>query len=125
MGFRITMDSIKPNPEYLLDTRLPKDITGVRSWFGLIQQVAYAFSDTEVMLPFRTLLKPTSEFLWTQELQDNFDKSKNKIVKAVENGVKIYDPNKVTALCADWSKTGMGFMLVQKNCMCETVKRTC
>ena len=77
------------------------------------------------MLPFRTLLKPTSEFLWTQELQDNFDKSKNKIVKAVENGVKIYDPNKVTALCADWSKTGMGFMLVQKNCMCEMVIPIC
>ena len=77
------------------------------------------------MLPFRTLLKPTSEFLWTQELQDSFDKSKNKIVKAVENGVKIYDPNKVTALCADWSKTGMGFMLVQKNCMCEMITPIC
>ena len=46
------------------------------------------------MLPFRTLLKPSSEFLWTQELQDSFEKSKNEIVKAVENGVKIYDPNK-------------------------------
>ena len=44
LGFRITMDSIKPNPEYLqaiLDFPRPKNITGVRSWFGLIQQVAY------------------------------------------------------------------------------------
>ena len=68
LGFKITMDSIKPNPEYLQaiqDFPRPRDITGVRSWFGLIQQVAYAFSDTEVMLPFRTLFKPSSEFLWT------------------------------------------------------------
>ena len=76
----------------------PRDITGERSWFGLIQQVAYAFSNTEVMLPFRTLLKPSTEILWTQDLQNSFDKSKVEIVKAVENGVKIYDPSKTTAL---------------------------
>ena len=128
LGFNITMDSIRPNPEYLqaiLDFPRPRDITGVRSWFGLIQQVAYAFSNTEVMLPFRNLLKPSTDFLWTQELQDSFDKSKSEIVKAVENGVKIYDPSKTTALCTDWSKTGIGFMLLQKECMCETVTPVC
>ena len=128
LGFKITMDSIKPNPEYLQaisDFPRPRDITGVRSWFGLIQQVAYAFSNTEVMLPFRTLLKPSTEFLWTQDLQNSFDKSKVEIVKAVENGVKIYDPSKTTALGTDWSKTGMGFMLLQKECLCETVTPVC
>ena len=128
LGFKITMDSIKPNPEYLqaiLDFPRPRDITGVRSWFGLIQQVAYAFSNAEVMLPFRNLLKPSTEFLWTQELQNSFDKSKDEIVKAVENGVKIYDPSKTTALCTDWSKTGIGFMLLQKECMCETITPVC
>ena len=63
LGFNITMDSIKPNPEYpqsILDFPRPRDITGVPSWFGLIQQVAYAFSNTEVMFPFRNLLKPSS-----------------------------------------------------------------
>ena len=47
------------------------------------------------------------------------------MVKAVENGVKIYDPNKITALSTDWRKTGMGFMLMQKNCMCEMVTPIC
>ena len=122
------MESIKPNPENLqaiMDFQRPKDITGVRSWFVLIQQVAYAFSNTEIMLPFRTLLKLSSDFLWTQELLDSFDKSKNEIVKAVENRVKIYDPNRVTALCTDWSKTGMGFMLMQKTCICEVLTPIC
>ena len=116
LGFRIGMKSIKPCPEYLKtiqDFPRPRDITGIRSWFGLVQQVAYAFSNSDIMLPFRNLLKPSVEFVWTQELQDSFEKSKEKIIRAVENGVRIYDPAKTTALCTDWSKTGIGFMLLQ------------
>ena len=77
LGFRITMEAIMPNPEYLkaiMDFPRPTDITGVRSLFGLIQQVAYSFSMTDIMFPFRELLKPYIEFIWTQELQDSFDK---------------------------------------------------
>lgn len=48
--------------------------------------MAYAFSSSDIMLSFRNLLKPTKPFLWTQEVQDSFDKSKEEIVKAVENG---------------------------------------
>lgn len=40
----------------------PKDLTDVRSWFGLVNQVSYAFSMAERMLPFRDLLKPGTHF---------------------------------------------------------------
>ena len=116
------MDSIRPSIEYLkaiTDCPRPRDITGLRSWSGLVQQVAYAFSNSDLMNPFRLLLKPSTEFAWSQELQDSFEKSKEEIVKAVENGVKIYDPEKATALCTDWSKTGIGFVLLQKECLCD------
>ena len=128
LGFHITMDSIKPNPEYLqaiLDFPRPRDITGIRSGFDLIQQVAYAFSNTDLMLPFRNLLKPSVDFLWTQDLQNSFERSKEVIVKAVENGVRIYDPTKTTALCTDWSKTGIGFLLLQKECLRELITPVC
>ena len=85
--------------------------------------MAYAFSNTESFK--RVLLKHSIVFLWTQELQDSSDKSKNEIVKAVENGVKIYDPNRVAALCTDWSKTGIRFMLMQKTCICEVIAPIC
>ena len=104
LGFRIGMDSIRPCPKYLQAIRefpRTRDITGIRSWFGLIQQVVYAFSNSEVMLPFRELLKPSTEFLWNQELQDSFDQSKNWLIKEEEKGVQIYDPRKTTALCID------------------------
>ena len=43
----------------------------------------------------------------------------------MENGVKIYDPEKATALCTDWSKTGIGFVLLQKECLCDDKTPLC
>ena len=64
------------------------------------------------MQPFRDLLKPSTEFCWTQELQNTFEISKDVIIKAVEDGVKTFDMGKVTCLATDWSKTGIGFCLL-------------
>ena len=41
------------------------------------------------MLPFRKLLKPSTDFVWTEDLQDSFDRSKEQIGAAVEYGIKI------------------------------------
>nr|XP_054762087.1 latent-transforming growth factor beta-binding protein 3-like [Lytechinus pictus] len=46
-GFEITTDSVRPCQKYLqaiLDFPAPSNITDVRSWFGLVNQVSYAFS---------------------------------------------------------------------------------
>ena len=128
LGFTITPTSVKPSKDYLQaiqDFPRPRDITGIRSWYGLINQVNYAFSQTDVMLPFRSLLKPTTPFLWTQELQEAFDKSKEVIIKAVEKGVETFDMGKITCLATDWSKTGMGFCLLQKQCRCSQITPIC
>ena len=45
-----------------------KNITDVRSWFGLLNQVIHAFSMAEQMLPFRDLLKPATQFHWDDSL---------------------------------------------------------
>ena len=73
------------------------------------------------MLPFRNLLKPSTEFLWTPALQESFEKSKLEILKAVEKGVRTYDMGKVTCLATDWSTTGIGFTLLQKDCNCTDI----
>jgi len=49
------MDSVRPCEKYLRAIRefpIPKSITDVHSWFGLVNQVSYAFSMNEKMLPF-------------------------------------------------------------------------
>ena len=128
LGFELTADSVRPSATYLQAIRdfpRPTDISGIRSWFGLINQVAYAFSMTEVMLPFRQLLKPSSSFLWTEDLQEAFTKSKEIIIEAVKEGIRTFDKSRVTCLATDWSCEGIGFFLLQKYCSCTDLTPVC
>ena len=127
-GFSITMDSVRPCTKYLqaiLDFPRPKNITDARSWFGLVNQVSYAFSMAEHMLPFRQLLKPSESFKWTSHLDEAFKASKQAIVNEITNGVHIFDKTKPTCLATDWSKDGIGFWLFQKHCQCPATDPYC
>ena len=128
LGFELTEDGVEPGRELLksiLDFPRPRDITGIRSWFGLVEQVAWAFSKTNVMNPLRHLLSPSSEFVWNQELNDAFERSKQEIVNAVKRGVKSFDPKRTTCIATDWSKLGIGFCLLQKVCTCTEITPVC
>ena len=59
------------------------------------------------------------DFEWTDELDALFEISKNRIVEAIKEGVRIYDLSKLTALSTDYSKAGIGFWLLQKHCDCK------
>ncbi|MEW8309573.1 MAG: DDE-type integrase/transposase/recombinase [Candidatus Thiodiazotropha endolucinida] len=127
-GFEITPDTVRPCRRYLqaiLDFPTPKNITDVRSWFGLVNQVAYALSMTDKMLTFRCLLQPNTPFQWTPELDILFKESKDAIVHEIEEGVRIFDPKKPTCLTTDWSKDGIGFWLLQKHCNCSKIVPFC
>ena len=122
LGFEITEDSVRPASTYLQAIQnfpTPKDITDIRSWFGLVNQVAYAFSMTDVMRPFRDLLKPSPEFVWTDELDKAFTESKEVIIEAVKEGIMTFEMGRTTCLATDWSKEGIGFVLLQKYCSCK------
>ena len=128
IGFDIDEKGVKPTSDFLSAVRdfpVPTDITGVRSWFGLVEQCSYAFSKTDCMEHFRHLLRPDMTFQWTEELQAAFERSKAEIVHGVERGIETFDRNKKTCLIPDWSKVGVGFKLCQKNCDCETVSPLC
>ena len=101
-GFEITPNSVRPCQKCLkdiVDFPTPKNIT----------EVSYAFSMTDRMLPFRELLKPETLFRWDHLLEEAFQESKAVIVREIEQGVRIFDPNKSTRLATDWSKDGIGF----------------
>ena len=122
-GVEITRDSVRPNQKYLRAIRSfpkPQNITDIRSWFGLINQVAYTFSMSERMSPFRSLLKPDTQFQWDDTLHKLFEESKTVILDEICKGVKIFDKTKPTCLVTDWSKDGIGFWLLQKHCDCQT-----
>jgi hypothetical protein len=127
-GFEITLDSVRPCKKYLQaisDFPTPKNITDMRSWFGLVNQVSYAFSMADRMQPFRQLLKPGTPFNWDSHLDSLFQESKAVIVSEIEDCVRIFDKTKPTCLATDWSKTGIGFWLFQKHCHCPKVAPSC
>ena len=127
-GFLITEEDVKPLPKYLDAIRefpRPTNISEIRSWFGLVNQVSHYGKLTDLMAPFKPLLSPKTRFHWDEVLEHAFQESKLEIVKAIEEGVKIFDPCRITALSPDWSKTGIGYFMYQKYCECPSTITTC
>ena len=127
-GFEITNQSVRPCKKYLDAIRefpTPKTITDVRSWFGVVNQVSYAFSMARWMQPFRDPLKPGKPFHWSTDLESAFHASKDIIINEIEKGVQIFDKSRPTRLATDWSKTGVGFWLLQKHCRCPKAVPFC
>lgn len=121
-AFRITANDVKPLPKYLKaidDFPRPRNITDVRSWFGLINQVAHYGQLIETMAPFKSLLSPKTAFKWSEDLESAFMNSKKAIIAAIKNGVEIFDPKRKTCLQTDFSKSGLGYWLKQKHCACR------
>ena len=128
LGFEITEDSNRPTPTMLDSIRdfpVPQNISGIRSFFGIIHQVSYAFSMTEAMAPFRQLLKPSTTLYWDGRLQRLFECAKSQILKEIIKGVHMFEKNRITCLATDFSKDGIGVLLTQKHCQCSDLTPVC
>ena len=127
-GLQITPTSVTPSEKFLDSISkfpTPRDITGARAWFGLVNQGAYAFSMAQCMQPFRHLLKPKTKFEWTPALDAVFAESKQRIVEEIKEGVRLFEPSRPTCLITDWSITGIGFFMMQKYCRCASRTPIC
>ena len=119
VGYLIKEDGMVPTKmmtEAILNFLRQRDISGIRGFFGLVEQVTWAFCKTDVMLPFRELLKKGNVFCWSQDLDNAFEKAKLKVVELAKDGVKSFETNRVTVVNTDWSKVGIGYALLQKHC---------
>ena len=127
-GMEVTNSGVRPARKFLqaiLEFPAPSNISEVRSFFGMVNQVNYAFSMSDTMEPFRHLLRPDTPFLWSPILQDRFEKAKDMIVKEVTKGVQHFEVGRPTCLATDWSKLGLGFFLLQKWCACKSLHPRC
>ena len=70
------------------------------------------------MVNFRDLVKPVKTWIWIPTLKEEFRKAKEEIINRVKDGVKAYDVNKLMCVSRDWSKIGVGFLVLQKHCNC-------
>ena len=122
-GLIINSTSIAPSERLLSafkDFPTPVNITDARSWFGLVNQAAWAYSLGPIMEPFRNLVKHNSTFHWDANLDQIFAESKEIILEKISEGVRTFDTSRTTCLQPDWSKTGIGYLLLQKYCDCST-----
>ena len=121
-GFEVHPEGFRP-PQRIISSienfPSPRTITDIRSWFGLVNQVAYAFAQADVMQPFRELLASKKRsFYWDETLEQLFEQSKQRIIQCVKEGVQTFEVDRHTCLSTDWSKIGIGYALFQKHCDC-------
>ena len=127
-GFRITDERLEPLPKTysaIKNFPTPSSTTDIRSWFGLINQVANYAKLREYLEPFRPFLSPRTPFKWSDELSEAFEASKLAIIEAIKQGIEIFDLEKPTCLRTDWSSQGLGYFLLQKHCQCESIQPDC
>lgn len=127
-GFRILEDKILPLPKYLDAIKsfpTPTSTTDIRSWFGLINQVANYAQLRDALKLFRPFLSPKYKFFWSPILDRAFEESKEVIIDAIRKGVEIFYIKRPTCLRPDWSKEGIGYVLLQKHCTCESAMPDC
>ena len=77
-GVRITKDKVKLLPEHIKAIRefpTPMNITDMRSYYALVNQVAPYYSVMDNMQPFRDLLKKNTKCYWDAALQTLFQQS--------------------------------------------------
>ena len=99
VGFRVAEETIDPHPKYfsaIRDFPTPQNATDIKSWFGLINQVATFSQLRDVMAPFRPFLSPKTPFHWSAELDEAFIAAKEAIITAIREGVEIFDLHRPT-----------------------------
>ena len=104
-GLEITDEGVRPSRKFLEAIRAfpaPTNITETRSFFGMINQVSYAFVMSSIMEPFRHLLKPNTPFIWNNLLQAKFVEAKEMIINVVTEGIKHFETSHPTCFATDW-----------------------
>ena len=123
-GFMVGPRSVKPTAKMISaieEFPSPKSITGIRPWFGLVNQVAPFFAARLTLQPFRELLKAPAtgkKIYWDDNLEKLFQELKKTIKEEILNGIATFSLKRPTCLATDWSKEGMQFFLLQKKCTC-------
>jgi hypothetical protein len=109
MGIQCSSDLLKSIREF----PRPKNLTDLRSWFGLVNQLGNFSPDiTQIMEPFRPLLQKNSCYLWLPEHEQAFNEAKRRLSSPPV--LTYFAVNRPTLLATDASRLhGLGFVLLQ------------
>ena len=116
-GFVISEDGYRPDPQLtsaISSFPVPKNISELRSFFGLVNQVASFVDDlSELLMPLRPLLSSKNEFVWEAQHGRAFESAKAALTSVPT--LAYFDPSRPTSLATDASRLkGLGFVLRQQ-----------
>ena len=113
LGFRINKEGITPIPERiqdLLKAPIPKDVTQVKSFLGMLNYYHRHLPNlAETLEPLHRLLRKNEKWVWGNEQTKAFEKVKEMLCS--KNLLIHYDPNKPIVLSCDASPYGIGAVL--------------
>lgn len=67
------------------------------------------------------LKKPTGRHMyWDDQLQEKFRQAQDTICQLAKDGLTYYDKTRPTAAITDWSREGIGFVILQQYCSCAS-----
>ena len=116
-GFILDGEGYRPDPELvgaIAKFPLPKNVTDLRSFFGLCQQIGN-FSDqiATALHPLAPLLKTSYSWEWTSSHDEAFTRARKLLCSPPY--LAFYDPSLPTSLHVDASLlNGLGFLLKQQ-----------
>lgn len=116
-GFILSREGYKPDPQLTSAISLfptPQNVSDLRSFFGLVNQVASFVDDvSELLMPLRSLLSSKNEFVWEERHERAFSAAKVALTSVPT--MAYFDPRRPTTLSTDASRLkGLGFVLRQQ-----------
>ena len=116
-GYTVGTRGVTPDPnmtESIAKFPAPTDKTELRSFLGLCNQLGFFVPDlAQMTAAMRTLLKKETAWLWTEDMQAEFESAKQALTSDLV--VKPFDPEMETILLTDASRLkGLGFALMQR-----------
>jgi hypothetical protein len=97
----------------ILDWKAPKDVRGIKSFFGMDSYYRCFIEDfSKIARPMTALLAKKVEFKWTSAWQESFERLKRKLTTT--SVLILPDVHKPFSVYCDASYTGLGCMLMQE-----------
>lgn len=117
VGHKVTQHGICQDDKKLAAVRdmpEPRNITDLRSFLGLCQQLAkFSHKLASFMEPLRALLSDKNEFIWTPDHIKAFQNIKDELTSP--RVLMPYSPHKSTKVMTDASRSGFGAILLQQD----------
>ena len=117
-GYRLSSQGVAADPakvQAIAEFPRPKNITDVRSFVGLTNQLAeFTHAISTVADPLRPLLRPSNQFMWTPDHEKAFNDVKAALSRTPV--LTFFDPTRPTVLQTDASRlNGVGYALLQQD----------